>query len=53
MTVRINTNAMALNTHRNVVNSSKDQAKNLEKLSSGLKINRAVDAPAALNISEQ
>ena len=53
MTVRINTNAMALNTHRNVVNNSKAQAKNLEKLSSGLKINRAVDAPAALNISEQ
>ena len=53
MTVRINTNAMALNTHRNVVNNSKAQAKNLEKLSSGLKINRAADAPAALNISEQ
>ena len=48
MTVRINTNAMALNTHRNVVNNSKAQAKNLEKLSSGLKINRAADAPAAL-----
>ena len=53
MTVRINTNSAALNTHRNVVNNSKAQAKNLEKLSSGLKINRAADAPAALNMSEQ
>ena len=53
MTVRINTNSAALNTHRNVVNNSRVQAKNLEKLSSGLKINRAADAPAALNISEQ
>ncbi len=53
MTVRINTNSAALNTHRNVVNNSRAQAKNLEKLSSGLKINRAADAPAALNISEQ
>ena len=39
MTVRINTNSAALNTHRNVVNNSRAQAKNLEKLSSGLKIN--------------
>ena len=39
MTVRINTNSAALNTHRNVVNNSRVQAKNLEKLSSGLKIN--------------
>ncbi|HJL87998.1 MAG: flagellin [SAR324 cluster bacterium] len=53
MTIRINTNASALNTHRNVVNNSRAQAKNLEKLSSGLKINRAADAPAALNASEQ
>ena len=36
MTLRINNNVSALNTHRNVVTNSLAQAKNLEKLSSGL-----------------
>ncbi len=53
MSLRINTNASALNTHRNVVNNSLVQDRNLEKLSSGYKINRGVDGPAQLQISEQ
>jgi len=42
----------AVNAHRNVVNNSSAQAKTMEKLSSGLKINRAADSPAQLQISE-
>ena len=42
----------AVNTHRNVVRNSEAQAKTMEKLSSGLKINRAADSPAQLQISE-
>jgi len=42
----------AVNSHRSVVNNSAAQAKTMEKLSSGLKINRAADSPAQLQISE-
>jgi len=42
----------AVNAHRNVVNNSNAQTKTMEKLSSGLKINRAADSPAQLQISE-
>jgi len=42
----------AANAHRNVVNNSSAQTKTMEKLSSGLKINRAADSPAQLRISE-
>jgi len=42
----------AVNAHRNVVNNSSAQEKTMEKLSSGLKINRAADSPAQLQISE-
>jgi len=42
----------AVNAHRNVVNNSSAQQKTMEKLSSGLKINRAADSPAQLQISE-
>ena len=42
----------AVNAHRNVVNNSNAQSKTMEKLSSGLKINRAADSPAQLQISE-
>ena len=50
--MRINTNASAVNAHRNLITNQKSQAKTLEKLSSGLKINRGADAPAQLQISE-
>ena len=53
MSVRINTNAAAINTHRHVVNNARVQARNLEKLSSGHKVNRGVDGPAHIQIGEQ
>ena len=52
MSLRINHNMSAANAHRNVVNNSSAQSKTMEKLSSGLKINRAADSPAQLQISE-
>ena len=52
MSLRVNHNLSAANTHRNVVKNSEAQAKTMEKLSSGLKINRAADSPAQLQISE-
>ena len=48
MSLRINDNVSAINAHRNVVNNSSAQTKTMEKLSSGLKINRAADSPAQL-----
>ena len=53
MSMRINHNVSALNSHRNLVNNNKEMSRTLEKLSSGLKINRAADSPASLVISEQ
>jgi len=53
MTYRINHNVAALNSHRNVVANNNAMNKTLEKLSSGMKINRAADSPASLVISEQ
>ena len=53
MSLRINTNPTAINAHRNLVRNSQVQAKNLERLSSGLKVNRGADAPAVLQISER
>ena len=50
--MRINTNASAVNAHRNLLKNQSLQSKTLEKLSSGLKINRGADAPAQLQISE-
>jgi len=52
MSLRVNHNLSAANTHRNVVRNSEAQSKTMEKLSSGLKINRAADSPAQLQISE-
>ena len=53
MTLRINHNASAVNSHRNLTANDQMLAKSLERLSSGLKINRAGDGPASLIISEQ
>lgn len=49
----INHNIMALNTHRQLSVNTASSAKNLEKLSSGLRINRAGDDAAGLSISEK
>ena len=53
MSTRINTNVASLNAHRQVLGNHKLMSKSLERLGSGLKINRGVDAPAQLQISEQ
>jgi flagellin len=51
--MRINTNVAALNTHRQLTAGSNAAAKNMERLSSGLRINRASDDAAGLAISEK
>ena len=51
--MRIQHNISALNTHRNLTFNNNQAAKNLEKLSSGYKINRAGDDAAGLAISEK
>jgi flagellin len=51
--MRINTNVAALNTHRQLTSGSNAAAKNMERLSSGLRINRASDDAAGLAISEK
>jgi flagellin len=51
--MRINHNIAALNTHRQLASASNAQSKSMEKLSSGLRINRAGDDAAGLAISEK
>jgi len=53
MSLRINHNLAAVNSHRNLVRNDAALGKTLEHLSSGSKINRAGDGPASLVISEQ
>ncbi|MFM2092626.1 MAG: Phase flagellin, partial [Planctomycetota bacterium] len=53
MTLRINTNTAATNGHRNLLKNDAAVGKSLERLSSGLRINRAADDAAGLIISEQ
>ena len=50
---RIQHNIMAMNAYRNYANNTSALSKNLEKLSSGYKINRAGDDAAGLAISEK
>jgi flagellin len=52
MGMQINTNIAALNAYRNLSTTQNDLSKSLEKLSSGLRINRAADDAAGLAISE-
>jgi flagellin len=51
--VRINTNVNALNVQRNLTTVNHGLSKSIEKLSSGLRINRAADDAAGLSISEK
>src|SRR5947208_618127 len=50
--IRINQNIMAMNAYRNLTSSEGALSKSLERLSSGLRINRAADDAAGLVISE-
>ncbi|MBX0358908.1 flagellin Hag [Halobacillus sp. Nhm2S1] len=51
--MRINHNIAALNTHRQLGQANQGQQSSMEKLSSGLRINRAGDDAAGLAISEK
>ncbi|RJT88271.1 flagellin [Cryobacterium melibiosiphilum] len=50
--MQVNTNVAANNAYRNLSTTQNDLSKSLEKLSSGLRINRAADDAAGLAISE-
>lgn len=52
MGLRINTNVASMNARRHLYNSTINFGKSMEKLSSGLRINRAGDDAAGLAISE-
>ena len=53
MSLRVNTNVEAFNTHRNLSQTAMQLSKSMEKLSSGFRINRAADDAAGLAISEK
>ena len=53
MALRVNSNVAALNALRHLNNTEKELSGNLERLSSGRRLNRAADGPAELVISEQ
>jgi len=53
MSLRINNNVEAFNAHRQLVQTSTNAAKSMERLSSGYRINRAADDAAGLAISEK
>ena len=53
MALRVNSNIAALNALRHLQKTERELGKNLERLSSGRKLNHAADGPASLVISEQ
>ncbi len=53
MGLRINTNIASLNAQRNLSSTNTQLGKTLERLSSGLRINRAADDAAGLAVSEK
>ena len=53
MALSIANNVAALSTQNNLTKTNSTLSKSLERLSSGLKINRGADGPASLVISEQ
>src|SRR3954470_8970689 len=52
MGLRISTNIAAMSANRILAHSTEDQAKSLNRLSSGNRITNAADDPAGLSISE-
>jgi flagellin len=53
MSLRINNNISAMNAHRLISQTDKSLSNSLERLSSGLRINRAADDSAGLAISQR
>ncbi|MDX9964134.1 flagellin [Desulfobacter postgatei] len=51
MALRINTNVAALNAHKNMVNTDNKLSSSLERLSSGLRINKAADDASGMSIA--
>jgi flagellin len=52
MSLSVNTNVAAMNAYRNLSSTDNSMSKSLEKLSSGVRINRAADDASGLVISE-
>jgi len=52
MPLRVNTNLPSINVRRILNNNNRDLATRIERLSSGLRINRAADDAAGLSVSE-
>jgi flagellin len=52
MSLRVNSNIAAMNAYRNLSSTDKTMSSSLEKLSSGLRINKAADDAAGLSISQ-
>lgn len=52
MALRINTNIAALNSHKNLIQNDNSLTSSLEKLSSGLRINRAADDASGMAIAD-
>ncbi|MCA9111479.1 MAG: flagellin, partial [Planctomycetaceae bacterium] len=53
MALTIANNVSSLNAQQNLTRASSSLSKSIERLSSGLKVNRGADGPAALVISEK
>ncbi|MBX9582084.1 MAG: hypothetical protein K2X87_17400 [Gemmataceae bacterium] len=53
MGLALNTNVASLTAQNNITATNTNLSKSLERLSTGLKVNRGADGPAALVISEQ
>jgi flagellin len=53
MGLRINQNISAFNAHRNLIITDSNLSKSLERLSTGLRINRAADDASGLAVSEK
>ncbi len=52
MSLKINTNIAALNAHRNMLKTDSGLSKSLERLSSGLRINKAADDASGMSIAD-
>jgi len=53
MSLSVQTNVAAMGAHRNLVSTSQNLSKSMERLSSGYRINRAADDAAGLAISQK
>lgn len=52
MALRINTNVAALNAHKNMIKNDNSLSASLERLSSGLRINKAADDASGMSIAD-